>query len=51
MEFSANQFIKESLEKREAQNAFRKLFVNDTMIDFCSNDYLGFRNQLIKIND
>jgi 8-amino-7-oxononanoate synthase len=42
MDFSANQFIKESLEKREAQNAFRKLLVNNHMIDFCSNDYLGF---------
>lgn len=42
MEFSANQFIKESLEKRDSQNAFRKLLVNDNMIDFCSNDYLGF---------
>ncbi len=46
MEFSANQFIKESLEKREAQNAFRKLLVNDNMIDFCSNDYLGFAKSI-----
>jgi 8-amino-7-oxononanoate synthase len=54
MEFSANQFIKEALEKREAQNAFRRLTVNDQMIDFCSNDYLGFaRSTQLKsmIND
>lgn len=42
MTFSADDFLSNSLHKREAQNALRKLVVNDQLIDFCSNDYLGF---------
>ncbi len=41
-DFSANTFLLQSLQKREAQNALRKLVVNEQLIDFCSNDYLGF---------
>jgi 8-amino-7-oxononanoate synthase len=40
--FSAEQFLSQSLQKRQEQNALRKLIVNDRLIDFCSNDYLGF---------
>ena len=41
-DFSANTFLLKSLQKREEQNALRKLVVNEQLIDFCSNDYLGF---------
>jgi len=41
-DFSANTFLLQSLQKREEQNALRKLVVNEQLIDFCSNDYLGF---------
>ncbi len=40
--FSANSFLSQSLQKREDQNALRKLLTNNNLIDFCSNDYLGF---------
>jgi 8-amino-7-oxononanoate synthase len=42
MNFSADQFLSNSLTKRQEQNALRKLVNNDSLIDFCSNDYLGF---------
>ena len=35
-------FLFSSLQKRREQNALRKLLVNSELIDFCSNDYLGF---------
>lgn len=38
----SNNYLKAALEKRDAQNALRKLVVNDQFADFCSNDYLGF---------
>jgi 8-amino-7-oxononanoate synthase len=40
--FSADTFLSQALKKREEQNALRKLVVNNQLIDFCSNDYLGF---------
>lgn len=40
--FSADNFLSQSLQKREAQNTLRRLVVNDNMVDLCSNDYLGF---------
>ena len=40
--FSADKFLIQSLQRREEQNALRKLIVNTNLIDFCSNDYLGF---------
>ena len=40
--FSADQFLSSSLQKRQEQNALRKLIINTELIDFCSNDYLGF---------
>lgn len=33
--------IARRLEKRKSEYAFRKLFSNEGMVDFCSNDYLG----------
>lgn len=42
MTFSADNFLSNSLQKRQDQNALRKLVINDQLIDFCSNDYLGF---------
>jgi 8-amino-7-oxononanoate synthase len=42
MIFSANQFLSDTLRKREEANALRKLTTNSHLIDFCSNDYLGF---------
>lgn len=46
MTFSADSFLKESLNKRKENNSFRKLVVNDDLVDFCSNDYLGFAHSL-----
>lgn len=40
--FPADSFLAASLHKREEQNAFRKLIANNHLVDFCSNDYLGF---------
>lgn len=40
--FSADSFLFSSLQKRQEQNALRKLVVHSDLIDFCSNDYLGF---------
>ena len=37
--------IRQKLEKRKAQNAFRELKINNGLIDFCSNDYLGFATE------
>ena len=39
---SNQQFLQEALNKREAESALRKLTVQNGLIDFCSNDYLGF---------
>lgn len=41
-DFSANKFISQSLQKRQEQNALRKLIVQNDAVDFCSNDYIGF---------
>lgn len=42
MTFSADNFLSNSIQKRLEQNALRKLVINDQLVDFCSNDYLGF---------
>lgn len=42
MTFSANIFLSQRLQKRREHDAFRQLQYNDHLIDFCSNDYLGF---------
>lgn len=49
--FSAEKFIEQSLQKREEQNALRKLVNHNQLIDFCSNDYLGFaHSQELKLS-
>ncbi len=51
MTFSADTFLTEALHKRKEQNTFRKLTNNANLIDFCSNDYLGFaRSEELKNN-
>lgn len=50
MTFSANQFMLDALEKRESQNALRKLVVNENLIDFSSNDYLGFAKNKVLLS-
>jgi 8-amino-7-oxononanoate synthase len=43
--------LSSSLQKRQELNALRSLVVNDDLIDFCSNDYLGFaRSEILKNN-
>jgi len=39
------QYIQQKLAKRKAENALRELKVNNHLIDFCSNDYLGFAKE------
>ncbi len=40
--FPADKFLSGSLHKRIEQSSLRKLVINNQLIDFCSNDYLGF---------
>lgn len=42
MSFSADQYLSQFLAKRKEHNAFRQLSDHSHLIDFCSNDYLGF---------
>ena len=37
--------IQQKLDKRKADNAFRELKENNHLVDFCSNDYLGFASE------
>ncbi len=37
--------IQEKLTNRKADNALRTLKINENLIDFCSNDYLGFAKE------
>ena len=39
------QHIQNQLDKRKKENAFRELKTNQNLIDFCSNDYLGFARE------
>ena len=41
-----NKFISESLEHRRDTNSLRSLKPNNNLIDFCSNDYLGFAHSI-----
>lgn len=34
--------LQKALEKRASENSLRKLKISEGMVDFCSNDYLGF---------
>ncbi|ULQ54266.1 aminotransferase class I/II-fold pyridoxal phosphate-dependent enzyme [Flavihumibacter fluvii] len=38
-------FLQLKLDERRAANAFRELKIQDGMVDFCSNDYLGLSRQ------
>ncbi len=39
---SINDVLQEILNKRKEEYLYRSLQLNDELIDFCSNDYLGF---------
>ncbi len=39
------QHIQQKLNKRKKENAFRELKTNQQLVDFCSNDYLGFAKE------
>ena len=40
--FSSDKYLKDSLDKRRNDGSFRTLKVFQDLVDFCSNDYLGF---------
>lgn len=42
MTFAADSYLQQSLQKRTEQYTLRSLRLNEHLIDFCSNDYLGF---------
>jgi len=39
---SANDYLKNKLDERKAAGIYRSLKPENNLIDFCSNDYLGF---------
>jgi 8-amino-7-oxononanoate synthase len=43
---SINKFISESLELRSNNNSLRTLKPTNELVDFCSNDYLGFAHSI-----
>jgi 8-amino-7-oxononanoate synthase len=43
---SANQHIKKKLDERRASGAYRTLKPENNLVDFCSNDYLGFAHSI-----
>jgi 8-amino-7-oxononanoate synthase len=46
---SSEKFIREKLEERRLNGAYRTLKPENNLVDFCSNDYLGFaRSQVLK---
>ncbi len=41
--------LRHALEQRESQDSLRRLTVGEGLVDFCSNDYLGFsRSEILK---
>ncbi|MFA6923236.1 MAG: pyridoxal phosphate-dependent aminotransferase family protein [Bacteroidales bacterium] len=40
--FSVDKFLNDSLNKKEKENLLRNLRCENNLIDFCSNDYLGY---------
>lgn len=38
-------YLQQQIDKRKQENAFRELKDNNHLIDFCSNDYLGFAKE------
>jgi 8-amino-7-oxononanoate synthase len=48
---AAEALMRNRLDEREASGIYRTLKPENTLIDFCSNDYLGFaRNPALKNN-
>ena len=48
---SANQFIQTKLHERQSAGNYRQLKPESSLVDFCSNDYLGFaRSAILKDN-
>ncbi|RZA00817.1 MAG: pyridoxal phosphate-dependent aminotransferase family protein [Sphingobacteriaceae bacterium] len=43
---SANQHIKKKIDERKASGAYRTLKPENSLVDFCSNDYLGFARSI-----
>ena len=43
---SIHKFISESLKQRKDNNSLRTLKTESNLIDFCSNDYLGFAHSI-----
>ena len=41
-----NERLESALNKRREENAFRSLKTSEGMVDFCSNDYLGFSKKI-----
>lgn len=39
-------YLQQQIDKRKNENAFRELKSNQHLIDFCSNDYLGFAKEV-----
>jgi 8-amino-7-oxononanoate synthase len=37
--------IEQKLSNRKSENALRELKINENLVDFCSNDYLGFASE------
>src|SRR3954470_19163084 len=47
MTFAADSYLQQALQKRIELAALRSLRVSNELVDFCSNDYLGFSRSLI----
>src|SRR3546814_915146 len=43
---SVHQHLDQKLRERISENKYRRLSCSDGMIDFCSNDYLGFARSM-----
>lgn len=39
---NVNQYLQDKVNQRKEKNAFREFKINQGLVDFCSNDYLGF---------
>lgn len=42
MSKNVNQYLQDKVNQRKEKNAFRVFKINEGLVDFCSNDYLGF---------
>lgn len=43
---SANQYLQKKLDERRSSGAYRTLKPENNLVDFCSNDYLGFAHSI-----